>query len=173
MHIRPLVPADAPAFHSLRLRGLREAPTAFASSYEDECDTPGSEVAERMAGNKDGFILGAYDGASLVGVVGLQRERYSKLAHKMLLWGMYVAPEARGRGVARQLVEEGLRQAFALPGIRQVILGVNAENAPALALYAAAGFTSFGVERGGMLVDGALQDEVHMVCVRPASGSAS
>lgn len=167
MLIRPLVPTDAPAFQALRLRGLREAPTAFASSYEDECDTPDSAVAERMAGNQDGFLLGAYDGASLVGVVGMQRERHSKLAHKMLLWGMYVAPEARGRGVGRQLVEEALRQAFALPGIRQVNLGVHSENAPALALYVAAGFTSFGVERGGMLVDGVLQDEVHMVCVRP------
>ena len=169
MHIRPLLPTDAPAFQALRLRGLREAPTAFASSYEDECDTPDSDVAERMARNKDGVILGAFEGERLVGVVGLQRERHSKLAHKMLLWGMYVAPEARSSGVARELVEKALRQAFALPGIRQVNLGVNADNAPALALYAAAGFTSFGLERGGMLVDGALQDEVHMVCVRPAS----
>ena len=168
MHIRLLVPAHAPAFQALRLRGLREAPTAFASSYEDECDTPDSEVAERMAGNKDGFLLGACDDTRLVGVVGMQRERYSKIAHKMLLWGMYVAPEARGEGVGRRLVDEALRRAFAQPGIRQVILGVHAENAPALALYAAAGFTPFGLERGGMLVDGVLQDEVHMVCVRSA-----
>ena len=169
MHIRPILPADAATFQALRLRGLREDPTAFGSSYEEECDTPVSAVAERMAGNTEGFILGAFDGDALLGIVGMQRERPRKRAHKLVLWGMYVAPVARGQGVAGKLVDEALRQGFEMPGIQQVILGVNAANAPALALYAAAGFTSFGLEPGCMIVDGAMQDEVHMVCARPAS----
>ena len=166
--LRRLDPADAARFHALRLRGLREAPTAFGSSYEEECDTPVTVVAERMAKNTDGFILGAFEDSTLVGVVGVQRERHVKRAHKLVLWGMYVSGEARGRGLGRQLVDEALRLGFALPGVRQVILGVNASNVPALALYQAAGFTSFGLERACMIVEGELQDEVHMVCVRPA-----
>jgi ribosomal protein S18 acetylase RimI-like enzyme len=82
---------------------------------------------------------------------------------------MYVLPEARRGGVGRKLVDEALRQGFALPGLRQVLLGVNAANAPALALYTAAGFTAFGLERGCMIVDGVLEDEIHMVCVRPGA----
>jgi RimJ/RimL family protein N-acetyltransferase len=167
MDIRRLLPADAADFQALRLRGLREAPTAFGASYEEECDAPAAAVAERMAANRDGFILGAFDGVTLVGVVGMQRERPRKRAHKMVLWGMYVIPEARGKRVGHALVAEALRQAFAWPGVRQVILGVNAANAPALALYEAAGFTSFGLECACMIVDGVLQDEIHMVCVRP------
>ena len=120
-----------------------------------------------MAANRDGFILGAFDGRTLVGVVGMQRESQRKLAHKALLWGMYVVPDARGKGVGRLLVAGALRQAFAWPGVRQVNLAVNAANAPALALYQASGFTSFGLERGCMLVDGVLHDEIHMVCARP------
>ncbi|HEY6195671.1 MAG TPA: GNAT family N-acetyltransferase [Candidatus Eisenbacteria bacterium] len=167
MQIRPLLPADAADFHALRLRGLREVPSAFGSSYEEEHDRPVEAVAERIATNRDGFILGAFEGVTLVGIVGMQREPHLKHAHKMVLWGMYVVPDARGRGVGRQLVDEALRQAFARPGIRQVNLGVNAANAPALALYQAAGFTPFGLEHGCMIVDGVLQDEVYMVCVRP------
>ncbi len=167
MQIRPLLPADAADFQALRLRGLREDPTAFGSSDEEERDRPVEAVAERIATNRDGFILGAFEGASLVGIVGMQRERHLKHAHKMVLWGMYVVPDARGRGVGRQLVDEALRLAFGRPGIRQVNLGVNAANAPALALYQAAGFTSFGLERGCMIVQGVLQDEVYMVCVQP------
>jgi len=167
MRIRALSPADAAAFHDLRLRGLREDPTAFSSSYEEECEIPVEAVAGRMAGNAQGMILGAFEGPALVGVVGLQREQAKKLAHKMLLWGMYVAPEFRGRGVGRRLVEEALRQSFATAGIRQVYLAAHAANTAAVALYEAMGFTSFGVERGSMIVDGVLQDEVHMVCVRP------
>jgi RimJ/RimL family protein N-acetyltransferase len=150
------------------LRGLAEAPTAFASSYEEECDRPVAQVAERMAKNTDGFILGAFEGEALIGTVGMQREPQAKMAHKMVLWGMYVVPEARGRGLARMLVDAALARAFAMSGVRQVNLGVNAANAPALALYRAAGFTTFGFERGFMLVNGVLEDEVLMVCPRPA-----
>jgi RimJ/RimL family protein N-acetyltransferase len=167
--IRRLLPADAAQFQALRLRGLREAPTAFGSSYEEECDRPAAEVAERMAMNTDGFILGAFDGDTLIGTVGMQRERPLKRRHKMVLWGMYVLPDARRGAVGRKLVDEALRQGFALPGLRQVVLGVNAANAPALALYTAAGFTAFGLERGCMIVDGVLEDEIHMVCVRPGA----
>lgn len=36
MNIRLLTDADAANFHALRLRGLAEAPQAFASSVEEE-----------------------------------------------------------------------------------------------------------------------------------------
>ena len=36
MQIRELVPDDAKVFQALRLAALRECPSAFASSYEEE-----------------------------------------------------------------------------------------------------------------------------------------
>ncbi len=48
-------------------------------------------------------------------------------------------------------------------GVRQVNLGVNAANVEAIALYQAAGFIPFGIERGFMLIGGELHDELHMV----------
>src|SRR5256885_877911 len=161
--VRRLVPENAAEFQALRLRGLAETPTAFAASVEEEQNDPVADVAQRMRRDGHGFIVGAFIDGRLAGVVGMHRESYRKLAHKMYLWGMYVAPEARGRGVARQLIEEALRAGFAIEGIRQVNLGVNARNAAALALYKAMGFTEFGLERGCLLVDGVLQDEIHMV----------
>src|SRR5437763_9604279 len=165
VELRRLLPADAAEFQALRLRGLRENPTAFGSSYEEECETPAADLAERLRRNVNGFVLGAWEDGRLVGVVGMQREAHRKVAHKMILWGMYVAPEARARGIGRQLVEAALREGFAVDGILQVNLGVNAANAPALALYEAAGFRSFGLERRCLVVAGVPQDEIHMVRV--------
>jgi len=167
--VRKLRPEDASEFQALRLRGLREDPTAFASSVEEEEEAPPEVVAERIRRNAAGFILGGFAGGKLVGVVGMQRERHAKLAHKMYLWGMYVAPEARGRGIGRALVEAALRYGFAVDGIRQVNLGVNAANLPAKQLYEACGFVPYGLERAFMVVDGVPQDEIHMVCVRPGA----
>jgi len=91
-------PADAAVFQELRLRGLAECPTAFASSYEEECDTPIAAVAERLAPRADGTILGAFMAQDLVGVVGVRREEPRKLSHKAYIWGTYVALHARKGG---------------------------------------------------------------------------
>ncbi len=111
----------------------------------------------------DRCVLGAWLESDLVGIVGLQRERIRKLSHKAYIWGMYVAPAARRRGMGGRLLAHALTRAASMPGVRQINLGVNAANAEAVALYEAAGFTAFGVERGFMLLDGRLHDEIHMV----------
>jgi len=162
MELRVLESADAAAFSRLRLAALRECPTAFSSSYEEECDIPLARRAERMAPGRDNAIFGAFDGPDLVGTVGLHRERGLKLAHKAVIWGVYVAPSFRQRGVGRLLLERALAHAASLPGLLQVTLGVNTENTAAIALYTSLGFETFGLERGFLLVDGVLHDELHM-----------
>jgi RimJ/RimL family protein N-acetyltransferase len=49
-----------------------------------------------------------------------------------------------------------------MPGLTQINLSVNSANAAALALYEGLGFSSFGLERGYLQVDGVLHDEIHM-----------
>jgi RimJ/RimL family protein N-acetyltransferase len=49
-----------------------------------------------------------------------------------------------------------------MPNLLKVTLGVNTENTAAIALYRSEGFEPFGLERGFMLVDGTLHDELHM-----------
>ena len=163
MQVRDLGANDAQAFQGLRLAALRECPSAFASSYEEEHEMPIGMVAERLVAKADRCVLGAWVGPDLVGLLGLQREQMRKLAHKAFIWGMYVAPGVRRRGVGRRLIDHALQRAGSMNGVRQINLGVNAANLEAIALYEAAGFTAFGVERGFMLLDGELHDELHMV----------
>lgn len=163
MQVRELGPDDASAFQALRLAALQECPSAFASSYAEECETPVDVVAQRLIAKEDRCVVGAWIGTDVVGMLGLKRENAPKLAHKAYLWGMYVAPIARRRGIGRKLIAEALSRAAGMGGVRQVKLGVNAANAQAIALYEVAGFRSFGVERGFMLVDGVLHDEIMMV----------
>ena len=167
MPIRLLLPSDVTTYQALRLRGLREEPTAFASSYEEEQGQLLSKVATGLAEDPDQFMLGAYSADQLVGLTGVYRETPIKLAHKAFIWGVYVAPEFRKQGLGRSLIEDALARAFSVPAIRRVNLGVNAANVAAITLYEAAGFKKFGFEPGYMIVDGVPQHEVHMVCVRP------
>lgn len=164
--VRRLLPEDARDFQALRLRGLNECPTAFASSYEEECDASVASVAQRLTLAPERAVLGAFVASTLTGIVGLQREAHRKLAHKALIWGMYVAPAARQRGVGRALIDATLEHAYAMDGVCRVNLSVNATNAPAIALYEAAGFKRYGTERDFMRVAGVPQDELHMVHAR-------
>jgi len=169
VEFRILDSSDAAACQALRLRALKECPAEFSSSYEEERDTPLDRIAERLAPTTDDAVFGAFDGAVLVGTVGLHRLSKRKLAHKAVIWGVYVAPEYRRRGIARRLMERALAHAASMPGLLTLTLGANAANAASVALYKALGFEPFGVERGFALVDGALRDEIHMArpVVRP------
>jgi len=161
--IRPLQAADATAYRTLRLAALAAHPTAFAATVEEEIDVPLATVAERLAPRERAVVLGAFDDTRLVGLTGVHRESWRKLAHKAHLWGVYVDPAVRGRGAGRQLLDAAIMQASRMPGVRQLTLGVNAQNHLALALYEAVGFVRFGLEPGFLLVDGVLHDEIHMV----------
>jgi RimJ/RimL family protein N-acetyltransferase len=165
MDIRVLGSLDAPRFQQLRLEGLRDCPTAFATHYTEECDTDIAMVAARLEPTVDRAVYGAFARGPLVGVVGVQRESRRNLRHKALIWGMYVTAASRGQGIGRQLLSYAVDYAAGMPGLRQVNLCVNAASASAIAMYRAAGFEPFGVERAFLVVDGAAQDLLHMVRV--------
>jgi ribosomal protein S18 acetylase RimI-like enzyme len=165
MQVRRLTPQDAAEFQALRLFGLQDTPSAFASSYEEEVLFPESTIVGRLAVKPDRGPFGAFEGEILVGLVALGREGMNKLSHKAMVWGMYVRPEYRGKGVGRALLLEALNQARSVPGVTQVNLGVNANNKSAIRLYESVGFKSYGHESRALLINGEFHDELHM-CLR-------
>ena len=72
---------------------------------------------------------------------------------------MAVAPEARGRGIGRLLMEEALRL-YATFGARELFLESSSKLAPALALYESVGFRHHPAPRAGSHYARA---DVHMV----------
>ncbi|HET6472746.1 MAG TPA: GNAT family N-acetyltransferase [Pseudomonadales bacterium] len=159
--IRMLGPADAAAYQALRLRGLRESPTAFSSSYEEEAERSVAEVVARVTPAADGSkcVFGAFVDGALGGVAGFMRPMRPKLLHTSELVGMYVAPEQRRLHFGRALVEAVVAHARAQSGVEQIKLGVNAANEPAKGLYRACGFGRYGVEPNAIRVDGVYYDE--------------
>jgi ribosomal protein S18 acetylase RimI-like enzyme len=160
-----LVTADAAAeFRALRLRGLRENPEAFGSTFADEVDRPVEATAARLADSAGGFVLGAAlsAGGALVGVVGCYREAGRKRRHVAVVWGMFVAPESRGRGAGRALLAEAVRRSGAWPGVEHLTLTVVPENTAARALYVAHGFRPFGLEPRAMRDEARYYDLEHL-----------
>ena len=162
MTTRALTEADAPAFHALRQRGLREHPEAFGMAPEemDAVEVLAERFRARPA-SAPGFVMGAFDPA-LVGIVGCARERGVKQHHVALIWGMYVAPERRGSGVGRRLLTAAIEQARRWPDVEQLCLDVAAEQTDARALYLSLGFEVVGRKRRRIKVGDRYYDEEHM-----------
>jgi RimJ/RimL family protein N-acetyltransferase/predicted enzyme related to lactoylglutathione lyase len=161
--IRTLAPADVEAYRALRLEGLRDSPESFSSDYDENARFPIETFAQRIAAERNRWVLGAFDGAALVGVAGYLREQGAKVEHKAMVWGMYVTPRVRGRGIAADLLARLIAQARAAPGLAQLVLSVTVGNAAARNLYVRAGFVRCGVEPRSMRVAGRWLDEEQMV----------
>src|SRR5215216_3943806 len=104
-HIARLCPSHAPAYRKLMLEAYASHPDAFTSSVTERAALPQSWWEGRLSDQPDPkeVVFATFDGGNIVGVAGLSFESREKLRHKATLFGMYVPPEFRGKGVGRQL----------------------------------------------------------------------
>lgn len=161
--LRTLTADDAAAFWRLRLQAFRDEPLAFGSTVEDHAGRPLSDVARELGRGEDHYAVGAFlpgdRGEVLVGILGLDRDRRVKRRHRAKVWGMYVDPSARGRGIGQALVDEIVARARRTAGLEQLHLTVMADNAAAQRLYERAGFAVYGRAPRAMILDGKGYDE--------------
>jgi RimJ/RimL family protein N-acetyltransferase len=157
IQIRQLTPGDAALYRSIRLEGLKESPEAFGSTFDAEFTKPLAWFFDRLSGST---VFGAIRDSKILGVAGFAVRLEEKEAHKGLLWGMYVRPDARGAGVARRLVEAVI--AYARPHVELIQLSVVVGNEPARRLYARLGFVEYGIEKNSLKYGGRYYDEILM-----------
>ncbi len=166
MKIRFLNSQDVAAYRQLRLQALREYPTAFASSFEQESCLTLNDFAARLHthDNLKSGIFGAFDDRSqLIGMLGFSCDNRPKRAHIGSLWSMYVLPEFRCLGLGAALLDQALSHTREIGVLRQVVLAVTENNLPALSLYKSRGFERFGLEHDALFIDGKYFDEEHLV----------
>ena len=170
--VRALARSDLDAYRALRLRGLAEHPEAFTSDAGEEAAKPPDALAKRLAPDVEhphDAVFGAFDGATLVGVCGIDVDMRVKLRHKGHVFGLYVPAERAGRGIGRALVDAVIAHASATPGLRQLVLTATAGNDAARRVYERAGFAVCGREPEAIRIDGRGHDKITMVLFLPAA----
>jgi ribosomal protein S18 acetylase RimI-like enzyme len=184
--VRETVPGDWQALRDIRLEALRDAPSAFASSYA--CEAARGEEHWRGRSSGGGMFL-AYltevsqfsasqssaSQSSASQASAIQAREPAGLAGgyqvdpvTVELVSMYVRPRGRGRGVGEALVAAVVGWAAARRAT-SVHLWVTETNAPARALYQRCGFALTG-ERQPLPSDPALSE---VAMARPLAASSA
>ncbi len=157
IEIRPLSADDVLAWRTLRAEALADAPEAFGASPEEHAALDDDAIAARIADDGASSGFGAFDDGRLVGFAGFSVETGAKFRHRGWLWGVYVTPSARGRGLSARLVRAVVERARAHVEVLRADVGVS--NVSAKRVYLAAGFIPFAVDRKVLKVGGAYVDE--------------
>jgi ribosomal protein S18 acetylase RimI-like enzyme len=123
---------------AIRLRALADTPEAFASTFEDSAGRS-PEAWEAQIQTLPTFVWREGD-ADLGMVRGAPHDRDPEAAYLLSMW---VAPEARGRGIGAALIDEVAAWARG-QGSRRLVLDVGTNNAPARRLYERHGFVVSG-----------------------------
>ena len=132
---------EAELLRDVRQRALRDAPMAFGSTLAREEDYAAETwerwAAESATGERQAIFIAEPAAGMASGVIDAED---AALAH---LYAMWVAPDARGAGAGRALVDAVVAWATDR-GAQRLITSVTEGNAAAAGLYTAAGFCDTG-----------------------------
>lgn len=141
MIVRPIAAGDWEEAFQLRLRALAEAPDSFRRTLEEERTRAAQweEAASSEEQPDQTGWLAEIDGLA----VGQAFSRLSEDRSTVHVFAMWVAPEARGRGVGRALLDAA--EAWGRDrGAGRGYLAVTSGNSDAERLYQRAGYEATG-----------------------------
>lgn len=165
MELRLLTTDDADRLlGSYVLKGCANDTASFADSAEEHLKTT-IETARGLLCKSDpasNFVVGSFADGRLTGSAGFFRRPNNKERHKGHVWGVYVSPSQRGKGVGKSLILEIIRRAKEIEGIEQITLVASA-HLPAQKLYQSVGFESYGIEPHSLKIGAEYVDDVLMV----------
>jgi RimJ/RimL family protein N-acetyltransferase len=125
--IRKLEESDWRIFADVRLLALRTDPKVFGSTYEWEAAFLEGEWRSQLS-NPNSGIFAVFDDEGPVGVTGVAVDRDDPSKKTALLWGSWLRPDARGKGLSKLLYEARILWAKNQPGVERIIVSHRESN---------------------------------------------
>ncbi|HJY81687.1 MAG TPA: GNAT family N-acetyltransferase [Candidatus Binatia bacterium] len=160
--VRRLGPNDVDAVIALRREALALHPLAFSASPPADPELFSDSFRALLALPAESALFGAFIADTLVGMVGVVRNKGAKERHKALIWGMYVRAQNRRTGAGERLLRAAIHQARSWPGVEQVQLSVTEIAGEARRLYERNGFQEWGREPRALCWQGRYVANSHM-----------
>jgi len=153
--VRVLDEDDWQIYRRMRLAALQHDPESFVATHDEEQDYPEERWRDRIRRSRR--MVASRDGEEIaVASVGQARDADGIMEGIAELFGMWVSPDARGTGVAWELVTAAANQARK-DGHRHLRLWVSTDNGRAIGFYSSYGFRPAD-ERRPMTTDDTVEE---------------
>ncbi len=163
MNVAPLKSSDAMRYRTLMLEAYESASDALTSTADERAGEAEMFWVKRIADPTGiSVAFGAFEGQELIGTVALEFSTKPKTKHKALVIGMFVKPQARGRGAGGALLQAAVQHARSRDEILLLTLTATEGNEPAINLYRTAGFEVFCTEPLAILTPSGYKAKVYM-----------
>ncbi|MEO0896838.1 MAG: GNAT family N-acetyltransferase [Bacteroidota bacterium] len=146
---RRLISKESKAYRALRLESLLTYPDSFGSLYEEQ------QQREKLAferfieeAHPENFIVGACYQEEVLGICGFYRLQDVRCRHRGEIIQMYVKPAYQGNMIGFRLLQQTLKEAFAIEGLEQIELQVMTHILSANKVYEKVGFKECGIQKG-------------------------
>lgn len=166
IEIRLLTKSDAPDYQQLRLKSLQTDSAAFLSTFEMESKLHDIAFADHLdwAYHPPSYgYFGLFSDGKLAGYIQTGKNYLEKQAHVASLYNLYVDPDHRHKGFARQLMDFVMKLLLEEENIERVFLSCTAKNPTAYTFYKRLGFHRIGVKVKAIKWNGQYDDEIEMV----------
>lgn len=156
--IRQLTENDWREFSRIRLKALQTDPNVFGSNYEKELQMTETDWKRRFH-PYDSAIFLVFENEMPIGMTCIGVDRDDATKKSALLWGSWLAPEFRGKGLSKLMYQARIDWAKKHSTIERIIVSHRASNVASKYANQKHGFIeTHKLEK--IWTDGATEDEI-------------
>ncbi|MEP7166498.1 MAG: N-acetyltransferase [Candidatus Woesebacteria bacterium] len=160
--IRKLTKADVRKYKQLRLLALTTDPDAYFATYAEEERRDEWSIATEIAAHAFPFgYFGWFDtDQHLRAYIQIAPAYFAKTNHTADVYNLYVHPEFRRQGIAKELLLQVLSHLRERKSVEILYLSVMQSNSAALHMYERLGFTTVGIKKAAVKLGSQYENEV-------------
>jgi GNAT superfamily N-acetyltransferase len=163
--VRRLRAEEHESLRDLRLEALRTNPTAFGANLaEAEAQPPEHWIDRARVGatSESDIVFVAEEAGCLIGMTGVHVPTNPKSSHSGMVWGVFVKPQGRKRGIGEALVRAAIDWSRSQGlHILKLAASIHGDDS-AKKCYERCGFILYGTEPMAIRYDGRTYDELLM-----------
>jgi len=145
-------------FSQIRLKALQTDPEVFGSNYEKESQMIEAEWRSRLQANDNAIFL-IYENETPIGMTCVSVDRDDATRKTALLWGSWLAPHARGKGLSKPMYQTRINWAREQPTVEKIIVSHRASNLASKYANQKHGFIATH-KKEKVWTDGGVEDEI-------------